>query len=81
MADNHSVASEWTGNYTVDQLGSKLFKTREQLKKAIIRIVALEERESQTLKRLGALELKVAVELTKPEPEQPALENKSVDSL
>ena len=81
MADNQSIASEWTGNYTVEQLGSKLLKTREQLKKAIGRIVALEERESQTLKRLGALELRVAVELTKPEAEQPVLENESVDSL
>ena len=82
MSHKESTASEWAGrNYTVEQLSAKLFTIREQLKKAITRIVSLEEREALVLKRLSALELKVAIELTKHEPQKDDLEEESVDSL
>ena len=57
MADNQSTMSDWSTPGTLEQLGSKLHKTREHLKKAIARIVALEEKDIMREERINQLEL------------------------
>ena len=66
MADDTlSVLSEWNPSLTVDQLGGKLMKTREHLKKAIARIIELEKKETQHEERINQLELKLTMVISK----------------
>ena len=66
MADDTlSVLSEWNPSSTVDQLGGKLMKTREHLKKAIARIVELEQKEVKNAERINQLELKLTLVISK----------------
>ena len=66
MADDTlSILSEWNPSLTVDQLGGKLMKTREHLKKAIARIIELETKETQHEERINQLELKLTLVISK----------------
>ena len=61
MADNQSVWSDWTTPTTLEQLSTKLQRTRDHLKKAITRIVTLEERDIKQEERINQLELKMTL--------------------
>ena len=80
--DNLSVLSEWNPSMTIDQLGGKLMKTREHLKKAISRIVELEQKEVKNSERINQLELKLAIVLSKLDQlENQEPEEEDTDSL
>ena len=58
MADDTlSMTSQWNTFWGVEQLGSKLMKTREHLKKAITHIVELEKKDVSNTERINELEL------------------------
>ena len=57
--DNASVASETAGPVTTDSLSRKLGRTRQQLKAAVERIINLETREVELVKRLDAMEIRL----------------------
>ena len=57
--DNASVASEATGPVTIDSLSRKLGRTRQQLKVVVERIISLESREVDLVKRLDAMEIRL----------------------
>ena len=76
--DAVSMSSEWTTTPSVEQLSRKLLKTREQLKKAIERILTLKESDAITQQRLSALELNVAV--MKSKSDGPPSDNESEES-
>ena len=76
--DTKSVASEWDPSWGVEQLSIKLRSTREQLKKAISKIVTLEEKDAKTQARLDKLELSVTVILSRSETQLPAQDDDSL---
>ena len=57
--DTVSIASDPGAPLTIDSLSRKLGRTREQLKVAVERIISLEKRESDLVKRLDTLEIRM----------------------
>ena len=83
MADDTlSVLSEWSPSLTIDQLGGKLMKTQDHLKKALSRIVELEQKEVKNSERINQMELKLAIVLSKLDQlENQVPEEEDTDSL
>ena len=78
--DTISVASEPGAPLTIDSLSRKLGRTREQLKVAVERIISLEKREMDLVKRLDTLEIRIN-QIEGVGEEDDAKSNQSEDSI